>query len=100
MPQRPTDRVEQRQRHLVLGHLPPYLLDGSFSLDVRHKGQINEVEIHHADLRAGYSHTDWSPEFSATLIESMRSRAWPSPFRVMARVDLRSRQQSLSQAHS
>lgn len=47
--------------------------------------RLNEVEIHHADLRAGYSHTDWSPEFSATLIESMRSRAWPSPFRVMAR---------------
>lgn len=47
--------------------------------------RLSEVEIHHADLRAGYSHRDWPPEFSATLIEAARSRTWPSPFRVMAR---------------
>jgi maleylpyruvate isomerase len=47
--------------------------------------RLTEVEVHHADLDAGYTAADWSQEFSATLIQSMRGRAWPSPFRILAR---------------
>ena len=31
--------------------------------------RLREVEIHHADLGAGYSHRDWSVAFSALLLE-------------------------------
>lgn len=47
--------------------------------------RLREVEIHHADLGAGYSHTDWPPEFSAVLIESMTAFRDGPPFRVLAR---------------
>jgi maleylpyruvate isomerase len=47
--------------------------------------RLREVEIHHADLGAGYSAADWPPAFCAVLIESMtRFRDGP-PFRVLAR---------------
>lgn len=47
--------------------------------------RLREVEIHHVDLDAGYRHTDWEPAFAALLVDSMRKREWPTPFRVLAR---------------
>ncbi len=45
--------------------------------------RLREVEIHHADLGAGYRHTDWDPEFSALLLDAMAKRgAAAEPFRV------------------
>lgn len=44
-----------------------------------------EIEIHHADLDAGYTSDDWGPEFTVAVLDSMRARAWPSGFRVLAR---------------
>ena len=36
--------------------------------------RLREVEIHHADLDAGYTRADWAPEFAAALIDSMARR--------------------------
>lgn len=36
--------------------------------------RLREVEIHHADLDAGYSADDWSPEFCAELLASLTKR--------------------------
>jgi maleylpyruvate isomerase len=36
--------------------------------------RLREVEIHHADLDAGYRHQDWSPEFSGLLLDAMAKR--------------------------
>lgn len=36
--------------------------------------RLREVEIHHADLGAGYDHRSWPAEFSALLLDSMASR--------------------------
>ena len=47
--------------------------------------RVREVEIHHADLGASYSHLDWSDDFSAVLVESMTKRPYAEPFRVQAR---------------
>lgn len=47
--------------------------------------RLREVEIHHVDLGAGYTHADWEPAFASLLIGSMTKRAFPTPFRVMAR---------------
>lgn len=47
--------------------------------------RLREVEIHHVDLDAGYRRTDWEPAFAALLVDSMRKREWPAPFRVLAR---------------
>jgi maleylpyruvate isomerase len=47
--------------------------------------RLREVEIHHADLAAGYSAADWPEAFDAVLIESMTRRPYPQPFRVLAR---------------
>jgi maleylpyruvate isomerase len=33
-----------------------------------------EVEIHHADLGAGYTRADWPPEFAVHLVEGMSAR--------------------------
>jgi maleylpyruvate isomerase len=44
--------------------------------------RLREVEIHHADLRAGYSHADWPPRFCEILLGSMTRREWAEPFRV------------------
>lgn len=47
--------------------------------------RLREVEIHHADLDAGYTAADWPEAFDVVLIESMTRRPYPQPFRVMAR---------------
>ena len=47
--------------------------------------RVREVEIHHADLGIGYTAADWSPAFSTLVLDSMRKRAFPSAFRVLAR---------------
>lgn len=44
--------------------------------------RMREVEIHHADLDAGYSHSDWPPRFCEILLASMTKREWPEPFTV------------------
>jgi maleylpyruvate isomerase len=44
--------------------------------------RLREVEIHHADLDAGYSRADWQPRFCEILLASMTKREWPEPFRV------------------
>lgn len=46
--------------------------------------RLREVEIHHADLGVGYTAADWPPAFSTVVIDSMRKRDWPAPFRVRA----------------
>jgi maleylpyruvate isomerase len=44
-----------------------------------------EVEIHHADLGAGYSRADWPDEFCRMLLDGMAKRGgWMSPFRARA----------------
>ncbi len=47
--------------------------------------RLREVEIHHADLGAGYTAADWPPAFCAVLIESMTKFQDGPPFRVLAR---------------
>ncbi len=44
--------------------------------------RLREVEIHHADLDAGYSARDWPADFCEILLESMTKRPYPAPFRV------------------
>ena len=44
--------------------------------------RLREVEIHHADLDAGYSRADWTPRFCEILLASMTKREWSEPFRV------------------
>jgi maleylpyruvate isomerase len=44
-----------------------------------------EVEIHHADLGAGYTAADWSTDVAVAVLDSMRQRPWPTGFRVLAR---------------
>jgi maleylpyruvate isomerase len=44
--------------------------------------RLREVEIHHADLDAGYSHTDWPTRFCEILLASMTKREWSQPFTV------------------
>lgn len=47
--------------------------------------RLREVEIHHADLAAGYTHHHWDPEFAASLVDSMRKRGgWSAPFTARA----------------
>ncbi|WP_243057769.1 maleylpyruvate isomerase family mycothiol-dependent enzyme [Nocardioides sp. SR21] len=36
--------------------------------------RLREVEIHHADLDAGYTRADWSPEFSVSLLDAAVER--------------------------
>lgn len=47
--------------------------------------RLREVEIHHADLGAGYTAADWPEAFDVVLLESMTKRPYPQPFRVLAR---------------
>jgi maleylpyruvate isomerase len=42
--------------------------------------RVREVEIHHADLGAGYTASDWSEEFRTLLLESMTKRDYPGLF--------------------
>jgi len=44
--------------------------------------RLREVEIHHADLGAGYAADDWPDDFRAILLESMTKRPYPAPFDV------------------
>lgn len=44
--------------------------------------RLREVEIHHADLGAGYTADDWPADFRAILLESMTKRPYPAPFDV------------------
>lgn len=44
--------------------------------------RLREVEIHHADLDAGYAPSDWSPEFCAALLRSMTRFEVGAPFEV------------------
>lgn len=42
--------------------------------------RVREVEIHHADLDAGYTADDWSEGFRTLLLDSMTKRPYPAPF--------------------
>lgn len=42
--------------------------------------RVREVEIHHADLGAGYAADDWPEAFRMVLLESMTKRPYPAPF--------------------
>ena len=44
--------------------------------------RLREVEIHHADLDAGYSAADWDEDFCAVLLESLTKVATAEPFTV------------------
>ena len=44
--------------------------------------RVREVEIHHADLAAGYAAADWPEAFRVVLLESMTKRPYPAPFSV------------------
>ncbi|CUR61921.1 conserved hypothetical protein [metagenome] len=44
--------------------------------------RLREVQIHHADLDAGYSAADWDEDFCAILLESLTKVATPEPFTV------------------
>lgn len=44
--------------------------------------RVREVEIHHADLGAGYSAADWPADFREVLLHSMTKRSYPAPFGV------------------
>ena len=47
--------------------------------------RLREVEIHHADLDAGYTHADWSPELAVLVVDSMSRRELSGrPFTVRA----------------
>lgn len=43
-----------------------------------------EVEIHHADLDAGYTRADWTDDFTVALLDSMAHRPWLRPGRLQA----------------
>jgi len=43
--------------------------------------RLRELEIHHADLDAGYTRADWTPAFATLLLDSMAKReSWTEPF--------------------
>jgi maleylpyruvate isomerase len=44
--------------------------------------RVREVEIHHADLGAGYAASDWPVGFRVLLLDSMTKRPYPQPFTV------------------
>jgi len=46
--------------------------------------RVREVAIHHADLGAGYTASDWPTDFAALLLDSMTKRPYPAPFTVEA----------------
>lgn len=47
--------------------------------------RLREVEIHNCDLDAGYGPTDWSESFAVILVDSMATKAYAAPFRLLAR---------------
>lgn len=50
--------------------------------------RLREVEIHHADLAAGYDRTSWSPEFAAHVLETTLGRGGPAEPMVARATDL------------
>ena len=47
--------------------------------------RLREVEIHHADLAAGYDHRSWPPEFAVLLVDGLRDKdVSTDPFRARA----------------
>lgn len=55
--------------------------DRSFTAASAVAMRLREVEIHHADLEAGYTRHDWSPEFEGLLLDAMAKRGLArSPF--------------------
>ena len=44
-----------------------------------------EVEIHHADLAAGYGSDDWPVEVAVAVLDGAGARPWPVSFRLLAR---------------
>jgi len=42
--------------------------------------RLREVEIHHADLDAGYTRRDWPGDFCAVLLDAMAKREWTESF--------------------
>ena len=44
--------------------------------------RLREVEIHHADLNAGYAPADWPEGFRVVLLDSMTKRSYPAHFTV------------------
>jgi maleylpyruvate isomerase len=42
--------------------------------------RVREVEIHHADLDAGYTAADWPEGFRTLLLDSMTKRPYPAAF--------------------
>ncbi|MDR7254021.1 maleylpyruvate isomerase [Nocardioides sp. BE266] len=94
-----TDPAELRERFLAatgrfteaLGAMAPGDWDGHFDRTpgARRIALVNvplmrlrEVEIHHADLDAGYAPADWGEEFQEILLESMTKFPAPTPFSV------------------
>jgi maleylpyruvate isomerase len=41
--------------------------------------RLRELEIHHVDLDAGYTRTDWSLDFAEHLLDAMAKRVRPEP---------------------
>jgi maleylpyruvate isomerase len=46
--------------------------------------RLREVEIHHADLAAGYDRSAWAPEFAALVLDGMRERGTGAPLTARA----------------
>jgi len=46
----------------------------TFKLSTAPGMRLSEVEIHHADLGAGYGPEQWSPEFTALMLDRMLTR--------------------------
>ena len=45
--------------------------------------RVREIEIHHADLGAGYTADQWPAKFAETVVDGMVKRLDPEPaFRV------------------
>ncbi|MBD3913631.1 maleylpyruvate isomerase family mycothiol-dependent enzyme [Nocardioides hwasunensis] len=49
--------------------------------------RLRELEIHHADLSAGYTPADWSDEFATVLLDAMTRFRTSTPFGIRA-IDL------------
>lgn len=50
--------------------------------------RLREVEIHHADLGAGYDRAAWTPEFAAHVLETTLTRGGPAEPLVARATDL------------
>lgn len=47
--------------------------------------RLREVEIHHADLDAGYDRSSWAPEFASYVLDTMLGRSEPGEAPVTVR---------------